>query len=37
VVDNELMRHFVDPGDSDLVAITAGEARALASAYGIEL
>ena len=37
VDDPALIRHFTDPGDSELIAITTGEARALASAYGVTL
>ena len=37
VDDPALIRHFVDPGDSELVPITTGEAQQLASAYGVEL
>lgn len=37
VDDPALIRHFVDPGDSKLVAITTHEARRRASAYSVEL
>lgn len=37
VDDPELMRHFVDPGDSQLVKVDETEARQLASAHGAEL
>lgn len=37
VDDPELMRYFVDPGDSNLVAISRNQARKLAKRYGVEL
>jgi hypothetical protein len=37
VDDPNLIRHWVDPGDSQLVAIDKREAAEIASAYAVEL
>lgn len=37
VLNQSLRRHFLDPGDVDLVEVTAKEAEAVARASGVEI